>query len=189
MTELDIESHAHDGTDAACAADNDGTNPLPVSGADKKSERAWGCAKLTLVALLEGTYSVTLRAIYDTEGPPAACMLLLLRQILKLVACVPFLAAEALTRPTEGGAGPRWGEGAETEALVGSACGLGVEEAFVDCEGDSVKGEENIAFAESDSRFNTHTLARSEEDKTKKVLPMWMRALELAIWNGGCTVR
>ena len=57
------------------------------------SKKARGRATLLLVAFLYGTLNVTLRAIYATDGPPAASVLSLVRQVLSIASFVPIFAA------------------------------------------------------------------------------------------------
>lgn len=55
------------------------------------SKKLQGRAILLLVAFLYGTLNVTLRGVYATEGPPAASVLSLVRQVLSVIAFIPLL--------------------------------------------------------------------------------------------------
>jgi len=61
-------------------------------------------AILLLVAFLYGTLNVTLRAVYATEGPPAASVLSLVRQVLSIASFVPiFMASSSSSSSSLGG--------------------------------------------------------------------------------------
>ena len=85
------------------------------------SKQAQGRLILLLVAFLYGTLNVTLRAIYATEGAPAASVLSLVRQCLSIVTFIPIIANDSAQKKGQS-RGESWdsleeesneGEGAE----------------------------------------------------------------------------
>ena len=105
-------------------------------------KKAWGCATLLLVALLYGTLGITVRAIYDTDGPPATCVLVLVNQLLNIVAFVPILLVSKLSRNNERTTRDEsryCDEGFETEALIDGEDGLKTE-ALLKCKDELEKG-------------------------------------------------
>eukprot|EP00585_Thalassiosira_rotula_P007760 CAMPEP_0196160394 /NCGR_PEP_ID=MMETSP0910-20130528/46806_1 /TAXON_ID=49265 /ORGANISM="Thalassiosira rotula, Strain GSO102" /LENGTH=464 /DNA_ID=CAMNT_0041425325 /DNA_START=241 /DNA_END=1635 /DNA_ORIENTATION=+ len=74
------------------------------------SKKARGRAILLLVAFLYGTLNVTLRAVYASEGPPAASVLSLVRQVLSIASFVPIFMASSSSSPSSSLAGTEEGE-------------------------------------------------------------------------------
>ena len=105
------------------------------------SKTAQGRLILLFVAFLYGTLNVTLRGIYATEGPPAASVLSLVRQLLSVATFIPIMIA-------------------------------------------SEKNSKSSTDIEESS---------SKVEEEEGIRPMWMSALELALWNFGaqgfCTAR
>eukprot|EP00584_Thalassiosira_punctigera_P027622 CAMPEP_0172576330 /NCGR_PEP_ID=MMETSP1067-20121228/137665_1 /TAXON_ID=265564 ORGANISM="Thalassiosira punctigera, Strain Tpunct2005C2" /NCGR_SAMPLE_ID=MMETSP1067 /ASSEMBLY_ACC=CAM_ASM_000444 /LENGTH=476 /DNA_ID=CAMNT_0013368995 /DNA_START=455 /DNA_END=1885 /DNA_ORIENTATION=- len=66
------------------------------------SKKARGRAILLVVAFLYGTLNVTLRAVYATDGPPAASVLSLVRQMLSIASFVPIFMAAGAAKEEEG---------------------------------------------------------------------------------------
>jgi len=88
------------------------------------SEKAWGRAELVLVAFLYGTYAVSSRLIYSTEGPPVASVFTFVRQVLANGAFVPIYISSAISQKCElknkAENEQQWGEGSETQILIDS---------------------------------------------------------------------
>lgn len=83
------------------------------------SKKAQGRAMLLLVSLLYGTLNVTLRAIYATDGAPAASVLSLVRQCLSIFAFIPIFIA-ARNAPPKGQdeeEGGRYRDGLEEQLM------------------------------------------------------------------------
>ena len=95
------------------------------------SKTAQGRLILLFVAFLYGTLNVTLRGVYATEGPPAASVLSLVRQLLSVATFIP------------------------------------------------------IIVSEKNNKSSTDTEESSSKVEEEGVRPMWMSALELALWNFG----
>jgi len=96
------------------------------------SKTAQGRLILLFVAFLYGTLNVTLRGVYATEGPPAASVLSLVRQLLSVATFIPIMIA-----------------------------------------------------SEKNSKSSTDVDESSSKVEEEGVRPMWMSALELALWNFG----
>ena len=96
------------------------------------SKTAQGRLILLFVAFLYGTLNVTLRGVYATEGPPAASVLSLVRQLLSVATFIPIMIV-----------------------------------------------------SEKNSKSSTDIEESSSKVEEEGVRPMWMSALELALWNFG----
>lgn len=102
-----------------------------ISSSITTSKTVQGRLILLFVAFLYGTLNVTLRGVYATDGPPAASVLSLVRQLLSVATFIPIMIA-------------------------------------------SEKNSKSSTDKESSSKV--------EEEGVR---PMWMSALELALWNFG----
>ena len=89
------------------------------------SKTAQGRAILLLVAFLYGTLNVTLRAIYVTDGPPAASVLSLVRQCLSIFSFIPiFIASKnSAKKGVDAEESGEYWEGTEEQKLLGSNVG------------------------------------------------------------------
>ena len=109
-----------------CSSDSHG-HAIGGNGQMCASRQAWGRADLVIVAFIYGTYGVSSRLIYATEGPPKASVFTLVRQLFANGAFVPLYVASAASRRCaarqETERTRRWGEGAETQTLVESEAG------------------------------------------------------------------
>jgi len=93
----------------------------------KTSKKARGRAILLLVSFLYGTLNVTLRAVYATDGPPAASVLSLVRQILSIVTFIPIFMATGSQKnqgqEDEEESGQYWDEDLEKQGMGSSSSG------------------------------------------------------------------
>ena len=124
-----------DGGEAPAGA-ADGRSPASAADDAPTASRTRGRAMLLLVAFLYGTLNVVLRAVYATEGPPAASVLSFARQCLSVLVFVPIFAFAPPSAPegdgSEGkedgggdpGAGPLWLAALELAAWNVGAQGL-----------------------------------------------------------------
>lgn len=123
------------------------------------STKAQGRAILLIVSFLYGTLNVTLRAIYASDGAPAASVLSFVRQCLSVLTFIPIIVS--VNRNNEAG------EGKERVESSGN---------FFEDSDDMWSWSQEVSSTDV------------EEDESKK-RPMWLAAAELAFWNFGAQVR
>jgi len=123
------------------------------------SRKAQGRAILLLVSFLYGTLNVSLRAIYASDGAPAASVLSFVRQCLSVLTFIPIIASVNRNNGA--------GEEKEREESLGNY--------FED-------SNEKWSWSQEGSKTDV------EEDESKN-RPMWLAAAELAFWNFGAQVR
>lgn len=119
------------------------------------SRKARGRAILLLVSFLYGTLNVSLRAIYASDGAPAASVLSFVRQCLSVLTFIPIIASVNRNNGA--------GEEKEREESLGNY--------FED-------SNEKWSWSQEGSKTDV------EEDESKN-RPMWLAAAELAFWNFG----
>ncbi|KAL3816147.1 hypothetical protein ACHAXA_001634 [Cyclostephanos tholiformis] len=130
-----------------------------VTDYDRDRRSSMGRACLVLVSLLYGTLNVTLRGIYNTDGPPIASALSLVRQCLSLFAFLPIFFFASSSSSSSSSSLSSSPEEDDTEVERPSMI-----------RGDVDDDDDGVAVGEVAG---------------EKVRPMWSSAMELAFWNFG----